>query len=89
MSMPASEARAMIRNKHGDTVFYYKLRNLSELFPPSTHLKGEDGEERDDAVEFVVEGRVDGMQLSSHRINLTDLGVASQHTQTSPERKKQ
>ena len=82
MSMPAKEARAVIKNKQGDPIFFYKLRNLSELFPKTTHLPEEDGEPRSDAVEFLIEGRVDGMQLSSHRINLTDHGVVQRHTQT-------
>ena len=82
MSMPAKEARAFIQNKQGEALFFYKLRNLSELFPKATHLLGEDGEPRSDAVEFLIEGRVDGMQLSSHRINLTDHGVVQRHTQT-------
>ena len=82
MSMPAKEARAVIQNKQGEAIFFYKLRNLSELFPKATHLLGEDGEPRSDAVEFLIEGRVDGMQLSSHRINLTDHGVVQRHTQT-------
>ena len=82
MSMPAKEARAVIQNKQGEALFFYKLRNLSELFPKATHLLGEDGEPRSDAVEFLIEGRVDGMQLSSHRINLTDHGVVQRHTQT-------
>ena len=82
MSMPAKEARAVIKNKQGDPIFFYKLRNLSELFPKTTHLPEEDGEPRSDAVELLIEGRVDGMQLSSHRINLTDHGVVQRHTQT-------
>ena len=83
MSMPAKEARAIIKNRRGDPIFFYKLRNLSELFPTSTHLTDKDGETRSDAVEFVVEGRVDGMQLSSHRINLADHKLDDDQTQNS------
>ncbi|XP_076453890.1 uncharacterized protein LOC143289013 [Babylonia areolata] len=81
MSMPAKEARAFVKNKAGDTIFFFKLRNLSELFPKSTHLEDENGDTRSDAVEFVIEGRVDGMQMSSHRINLVD-HKADSHAQT-------
>ena len=84
MSMPAKEARAVIKNKRAETIFFFKLRNLSELFPKGTHLQeeGGGGDPRSDAVQFVIEGRVDGVQLSSHRINLTDHGVVQRHTQT-------
>ncbi|KAK7089986.1 uncharacterized protein [Littorina saxatilis] len=75
MCMPAKEARAFIKNRQGETIFFYKLRKLSKLFSEDKHLKDEDGEVRPDAVEFVTEGRVDGMQLSSHRINLIDHGL--------------
>ncbi|KAK7089984.1 uncharacterized protein [Littorina saxatilis] len=80
MSMPAKEARAIIKNKQGETIFFYKLRNLSELFSEDHHLKDEDGDPKSDAVEFVIEGRVDGMQLSSHRINLTDHDLVNKNT---------
>ena len=82
MSMPAKEARAVLHNKQGETIFFYKLRNLAELFPSKTHIKDSEGEPKSDAVEFLIEGRVDGMQLSSHRINLIDHGTTEQQTQT-------
>nr|KAG5697706.1 hypothetical protein BaRGS_000591 [Batillaria attramentaria] len=42
MSMPAKESRAFIKNKQGQTIFFYKLRNLAELFPKETHIEEND-----------------------------------------------
>lgn len=84
MSMPAQQAHAVIRDRQGAPVFHFKPRNLAELFPPSTHLPGPDGQPRTDAVEFLIEGRVDGMQLASHRINLADRGLESRLAQAQP-----
>lgn len=81
MSMPAKEARAFIKNSYGDTVFYYKLNNLSHLFPRNKIRiptpEGQPQKYREDAVEFLVEGIVNGMQLSSHRINLDSRDIVA------------
>ena len=69
MTMPAKKAEAFVRNKAGEVVHFYKLNNLKVLFPKQA-VKGEDGKDREDAVQFVVEGMVSGIQLSSHRIEL-------------------
>ncbi|XP_076453897.1 uncharacterized protein LOC143289015 [Babylonia areolata] len=81
VSLPVEEARAFIKNKAGDTIYFFTHRHLPDLFPNSTHLEDENGDTRSDAVEFVIEGRVNGMQMSSHRINLVD-HKADSHAQT-------
>ena len=67
--MHDKEAKAFIRNKQGDMVFFYGIRDLRRLFPPKYHLQNEEGETRRDAVQFVVEGVVSGLKMSS-RIDL-------------------
>ncbi|KAK7484436.1 hypothetical protein BaRGS_00024321 [Batillaria attramentaria] len=70
MVMPSKEARAFVKNKRGQNVFFYSVKDLTEFFPNQT-LRDEQGKVlRQDAVQFLVEGVVDGMQLASHRINL-------------------
>ncbi|KAK7090677.1 uncharacterized protein [Littorina saxatilis] len=75
MSMPAKQAKAYIKDKHGDTVFYYTLKNLSHLFPQNK-IEVDDPKRpgskkaREDAVQFVVEGVLNGVQMSSHKIKL-------------------
>ena len=72
--MPAKRAPVYIKDKRGDLVFVYNLNNLTDLFedfPDVSRVKDADGKVRPDAVEFRIEGIVDGMQLSSHRINLS------------------
>lgn len=69
MSMPSKVAQAYIKDKQGETVFYYRLRNLADLFPLNA-IKDRDGRTLEDAVEFTVEGVVNGMQLANHKIEL-------------------
>ncbi|KAK7090292.1 uncharacterized protein [Littorina saxatilis] len=75
MSIPAKRAPVYIKHrKSGDLVFVYTVNNLPDLFeefPDVTRVKDEGGKVKADAVEFHIEGIVDGMQLSSHRINLS------------------
>ena len=40
------------------------------LFPDDTHLEDEEGNIREDAVQFVIHGIVDGTQLANHNIHL-------------------
>nr|KAG5697712.1 hypothetical protein BaRGS_000597 [Batillaria attramentaria] len=75
MSMPAKRAPVYIKDKKtGEQVFVYNLNSLLDLFednPDVTRVKDEEGKVRADAVQFRIEGKVDGMQLSSHTINLS------------------
>ncbi|XP_076435624.1 uncharacterized protein LOC143275427 [Babylonia areolata] len=75
MTLPAKRAPVYIRDKSsGDLVFVYSVVNLPDVFencPDVRRVKDEEGKVRADAVEFHIEGIVDGMQLSSHVINLS------------------
>ena len=74
MSMPAKRAPVYIKDKNGEVVFVYTLNNLLDVFSSYkdvSKVRDEDGKVLPDSVEFRIEGIVDGMQLSSHRINLT------------------
>ena len=74
MSMPAKRAPVYIRDKRGELVYVYTVNNLVDLFedfPDVRRVRDEEGKVKADAVLFHVEGIVDGMQLSSHHINLT------------------
>nr|KAG5685181.1 hypothetical protein BaRGS_005612 [Batillaria attramentaria] len=77
MTMPAQKAPIYIKDvKTGDTVFVRTVRNLPRLFRTFKDVKrvpdtGEnEGRDRLDAVDFSIEGIIQGVQLSSHRINL-------------------
>ena len=74
MSMPAGQAVVFIKNKQGRTVFLKVIENLSMLFPEENHIPIADsrdgGDVREDAVQFVIHGVVDGMQLANHYIHL-------------------
>lgn len=83
MIMPARRAPVYIKDKTGEVVFVYSLNNLPGLFeniPDVERVKDEEQKVRSDAVRFTIEGIVDGMQLSSHRINLCDQSKKSQET---------
>ncbi|KAL8580868.1 hypothetical protein ACOMHN_039568 [Nucella lapillus] len=75
MSLPAKRAPVYIRSKSsGELVFVYSVNNLPDLFeecPDVRKVKDADGMVKADAVQFHIEGLVDGMQLSSHVINLS------------------
>ena len=79
MSMPAKQALVFIKNKKGRVVFLKAINNLSMLFPDHTHIK-ENGVTREDAVQFVIHGVVDGMQLSNHYIHLKGRKIPAKPT---------
>ncbi|XP_076435715.1 uncharacterized protein LOC143275459 [Babylonia areolata] len=71
MHMPEKAAVVTIKNRAGRVVFLKQINNLRQIFPEHTHIAAEDGRsKRTDAVQFVIHGFVDGMQLSNHYINL-------------------
>ena len=73
--MPEKQALVFIKNKEGRVVFLKSIVNLSMLFPEDTHIKDEQGNSRQDAVQFEIHGIVDGMQLANHYIHLKGRGI--------------
>lgn len=89
MAMPAKRAPVYIRDKNtGDLVFVYNVNNLPDLFedyPDVRRVKDSEGKVRADAVQFRIEGMVDGMQLSSHVINLSGRSLLESKDKTAEE----
>ena len=75
MSMPAGKAPIYITDtKTGDIVAITTVCDLYDIFYNFSdgveEVKDKDGKVRTDAVRFTVKGIVDGVQLSTHKINL-------------------
>ena len=75
MSMPAEEAPIYITDmKTGEVVFTRTICDLPKIFQEYENVDRKvidsDGNDRQDAVRFTVKGIIDGIQLSTHKINL-------------------
>lgn len=88
MSMPAKRAPVYIKDKKtGEQVYVYYLNSLPDLFlefPGVSKVKDEDGKVKPDEIQFRIEGKVDGMQMSSHRINLSGKKIAGKGEPRTP-----
>ena len=75
MTMPAGKAPIYITDtKTGELVFIRTVVNLPRIFKDFKEgvekVTDDEGKVRTDAVRFTVKGIVDGVQLSTHKINL-------------------
>ena len=75
MTIPAKKAPIYITDtKTGEVIFVRTICNLPRIFKDFKDgvekVKDAEGKVRPDAVRFTVEGIVDGVQLSTHKINL-------------------
>ncbi|XP_070173249.1 uncharacterized protein [Littorina saxatilis] len=76
MYMPEGQALVYIKNRKGRTVFLKVIENLSMLFPEEYHIPDQNNQPREDAVQFIVHGIVDGKQLANHYIHLKGEKIA-------------
>ncbi|KAL8580902.1 hypothetical protein ACOMHN_039602 [Nucella lapillus] len=84
MSMPALKAPIYVKNlKTGETNFVRTISSLPRIFkdfPAVSKVTNDEGQCRPDAVRFRVDGVIDGVQLSTHRINLHSGPAISKQT---------